>query len=100
MNNAIAWFRKHYGGAKVKTIIIMIIPTKTIGPAAGFTEPVDIMRNANLKKRSRNVEKFFQEFRQYDLASLSEKKVSDLLGMHHLSIDEILQDYSEEPKNL
>lgn len=46
------------------------------------------------------MENFFLEFKQYDLVSLSEKKVSDLLGMHHLSIDDILQEYSGEPKNL
>ena len=47
MNNVIAWFRKHYGGTKVKNL--MIIPTKTIGHAAGFNEPVEIVRNANLR---------------------------------------------------
>ena len=98
MNNAIAWFRKHYGAAKVKSLVI--IPTKTVGHAAGFNEPVEIVRNASLKKLSRNVEKSFLEFKQYDLVSLSEKKVSDLLEMHYLSIDDILQEYSEEPKNL
>lgn len=98
MNNAIAWFRKHYGAAKVKNL--MIIPTKTVGHAAGFNEPVEIVRNANLKKLARNVEKFFLEFRQYDLASISEKKVSELLAMHHLKIDDVLQEYSEEPKQL
>lgn len=98
MNNAIAWFRKHYGGSKLKSI--MIIPTKTISAAAGFNEPVEIMRNPNLKKLSKNVESFFREFKQYDFGSLTEQKVSDLLNMHHLSIDNILEEYSEEPKNL
>jgi hypothetical protein len=98
MNNAIAWFRKHYGGAKVKNL--MIIPTKTVGHAAGFNEAVEIVRNANLKKLVRNVEKFFMEFKQYDLASISEKKVGELLVMHQLTIDDVLQEYSEEPKQL
>jgi hypothetical protein len=98
MNNAIAWFERHYGGAKAKNI--MIIPTKTVGHAAGFNAPVEIMRNANLKKLSQNVENFFREFRQYDLASLSEEKVSELLKIHQLTIDEILSEYSEQPKFL
>ncbi len=98
MNNAIAWFRKYYGASKLKSL--MIIPTKAVAPAAGFNEPVEILRNSNLKKLSKNVENFFLEFKQYDLASLSEKKVSELLNMHHLSIDNILQEYSEVPKNL
>lgn len=98
MNNAIAWFERHYGGAKAKNV--MIIPTKTVGHAAGFSAPVEIVRNASLKKLSQNVENFFREFRQYDLASLSEEKVSKLLKMHHLAIDNILNEYSEEPKLL
>jgi len=36
----------------------------------------------------------------YDLVSISEKKVSELLGMHQLTIDDVLQEYSEEPKQL
>ena len=58
------------------------------------------MRNPSLKALSSNVEKFFLEFRQYDLASLSEGKVDQLLRSHQLSIDEILESYSEEPKFL
>jgi len=98
MNNAIAWFQRHYTGAKAKNV--MIIPTKFVAHAAGFSESVRIMRNASLKKLSQNVGNLFREFRQYDLASLSEGKVGNLLKIHHLSIDEILQDYSEEPKFL
>lgn len=98
MNNAIAWFERNYAGTKVKNI--MIIPTKVVGRAAGFNAAVQIMRNPSLKKLSSNIEKFFLEFRQYDLASLSEGKVDELLKLHHLSIDEILEEYSEEPKFL
>ncbi len=98
MNNAIAWFARHYPGAKVKSI--MIIPTKVVGHAAGFSDPVQIMRNPNLKRLSHNVGKLFLEFRQYDLASLSEDKVNEFLKLHHLTIDEILTEYSEEPKFL
>jgi len=98
MNNAIAWFERHYAGTNVRNV--MIIPTKSVGRAAGFNAAVQIMRNSNLKKLSHNVEKFFLEFRQYDLASLSEGKINELLTLHHLSIDEILEEYSEEPKFL
>lgn len=98
MNNAMAWFARHYIGAKVKNI--MIIPTKVVGHAAGFSGPVQIMRNPNLKKLAHNVDKFFLEFRQYDLSSVSDGKVNELLKLHHLTIDEILADYSEEPKFL
>ena len=98
MNNAIAWFRRYYAGAKAKNI--MIIPTRVVGRGAGFNEPVEIMRNPSLKKLSQNIAKFFLEFRQYDLASLSEGKVNELLVIHRLSIDDILKEYSEEPRVL
>ncbi len=98
MNNAMAWFARHYIGAKVKNI--MIIPTKVVGHAAGFTGPVQIMRNPSLKKISHNIGKFLLEFRQYELSSLSAGKVNELLTLHHLTTDEILRDYSEEPKFL
>jgi replicative superfamily II helicase len=98
MNNAVAWFRKVYGSSKLNCL--MIIPTKTVAPAAGFNEPVKIMRNASLKRLHKNVENFFREFKQYDLASLSEQRINELLTVHQLSIDHILEDYSEDPKNL
>jgi replicative superfamily II helicase len=98
MNNAIAWFGRHYPGAKVKNI--MIIPAKMVGRGAGFGGAIQIMRSPYLKKLNQNVEKFFLEFRQYDLASISESKVNELLKLHHLLIDEIPGEYSEEPKSI
>jgi hypothetical protein len=98
MNNAVAWFARNYPGAKVSNL--MIIPTKVVSHAAGFNEPVAIMRNPSLKKLSQNVQKFFLEFRQYDLASLSEGKVNDLLTLHHLTIDNVVEEYVEDPKLL
>jgi hypothetical protein len=98
MNNAIAWFKRTYVGARVKNL--MIIPTKTIGHAAGFNEAVCIVRNENLKRLSKNVENFYHEFKTYDLSNLSETKVDELLKVHHLTIDEIVDGYSEEPKQL
>ena len=58
------------------------------------------MRNPSLKKISHNIGKFLLEFRQYELSSLSAGKVNELLTLHHLTTDEILRDYSEEPKFL
>ena len=98
MNNAIAWFKRNYSGAKSTNL--MIIPPKAIGHAGGFSEPVRIMRNANLKQLSANVDAFYREFAKYDFASLSEAKTEEWLNIHHLSVDEILSKYSEEPKQL
>jgi replicative superfamily II helicase len=98
MNNATAWFKRHYVGVKVKNL--MIISTKTVGHAAGFNDPVEIVRNSSLKRLSKNVESFYREFKDCDLLNLSEAKISEWVGMHHLTIDEIMDSYSEKPKQL
>jgi len=54
---------------------------------------------ANLKKLVRNVEEFFQEFKQYDLVSISEKKVSELLGTHQPTIDDVCRNLLKNQNN-
>lgn len=97
MNNASAWFQKNYPGAKVKRILI--IPTKNLSRAAGFTDDVEIMRETRLKKLRDNVKAFFNEFRHLDFANLSEDKVQRLIHAHSLSASNLLEDYSEEPRS-
>jgi hypothetical protein len=96
MNNASAWFQKKYSGAKVKRI--MIIPTKLISRAAGFTDNVEIMRETKLKKLRDNVRAFFNEFRTLDFSNLSENKIQNFIDLHNLSVSNLLEDYSEEPR--
>jgi replicative superfamily II helicase len=97
MNNASAWFRKYYPGAKVKRI--MIIPTKTLSKGAGFNEDVEIMRNNNLQRLTRNVKTFFSEFRNLDFTSLSESKVQSFIDTHKLGVSNLLTEYSEQPRS-
>lgn len=96
MNNAIAWFRQNYGDSKLRNL--MIIPAKAIGHGAGFNEEVQIMRNANLKRLSRNVEAFYREFKPFDLRDLSNHRINEWINAHDLSTDSILTSYSETPK--
>lgn len=98
LNNAIAWFRQHYGESKVNNILV--IPTRTVAHGAGFNEHVEIMRNPSLKRLNKNVEAFYREFKQYDLKNLSEEKISQWLDAHDLSTDAIVTEYSELPKQL
>ena len=96
MNNASAWFQKNYPGAKVKRI--MIIPTKRLSRAAGFTEDVEIMRVYHLKQLTRNVRAFYNEFRNLEFGSLSENKIQNFLDTHNLSVSDMLEKYSDPPK--
>lgn len=98
MNNALAWFRKNYLGVKVKSI--MIIPTKTVSRAAGFSESVQIMREQKLKKLRTNVRAFFNEFRNLDFGNLSENKIQVFLDSHQISVTNLIDDYCEEPRFL
>jgi replicative superfamily II helicase len=97
MNNASAWFRKHYPGAKVKRILI--IPTKTLSRGAGFNEDVEIMRDRNLRRLASNVRAFFNEFRNLDFANFSESKVQGFIDAHKLGVTDFLKEYSEQPKS-
>lgn len=98
MNNACAWFTRHYPGVLVTNI--MIIPTKKLGNAAGFNEPVRIMRKHSLDKLTRNMRAFFQEFRGLDFGSISANAVQQLLKTHQLSVDQLTGEYSESPKHV
>lgn len=96
MNNACAWFKNNYGGSyNVKHI--MIIPTKTIAAAAGFNEPVEIMSQSNLKKLRKNLVSFYNEFRAYNLNTLTDEMINKALISHKLAINDILNEYSEKP---
>jgi len=98
MNNAAAWFKKNYVGAKVKRVLI--IPTKTLSKAAGFSDDVEIMRDNSLKRLTSKVKAFYSEFRNLDFANLSASKVQSFIDAHKLDIQSILSEYSEKPKSL
>jgi replicative superfamily II helicase len=98
MNNSCAWFRRTYGDVQVKRI--MIIPTKKVGPGAGFTEEVEIMREKNLKRLVANARSFFDEFKELDRKDLSDSKVQVLIDLHGLGVDVLIGNYSERPVQL
>ncbi|MBC1945375.1 DEAD/DEAH box helicase family protein [Listeria booriae] len=98
MNNASAWFMKNYQHSDVTRMLI--IPTKKVSRGAGFTESVQILRKRGLARLSENVRNFFNEFKTTNFASLSEGKIQQNLDLHNLSVDKIIDDYTEVPKNL
>jgi len=97
MNNACAWFSKHYHDATVTNLLI--IPTKVVSSAAGFNEPVQVIRKPNLKKLVKNFRLFIMQFKNVDLRDVDDAKVQKLLKEHTLTIDDLRTAYSETPKN-
>ena len=96
MANSSGWFKKQYPGASVRRI--MIIPTATLGPGATCPDPVEIMREAELKALVANVAGLFKELRLLNLKSLDELTVQKLVNQHQLSDDDILTKYGKAPK--
>lgn len=96
MNNASAWFEKNYG--EVKVTRVLIIPTKTVSRAAGFTEEVKIMRDRNLRSLVKNVRDFYSEFKTSDFTSLSEEQIQKHINTHQLSVENLITNYVEEPR--
>lgn len=94
MNNACAWFKTNYHIAATK--YVLIIPTKNIASSTGFNFPVEILRKKGLSKFKDNFKKFFMEFSTYDLTTITESQVEKYLGMHELTIDDILKLYTEK----
>jgi replicative superfamily II helicase len=93
MNNSFAWFTEKYPGAKVACV--MVVPTKKVGQAAGFNMDVTVIRESNLKKLGRNVQKFFQEFSAADFMDLDQKTVQRWLTAHDLETEQIVRNYTE-----
>lgn len=96
MNNACAWFKKNYPGAKATNLLI--IPPKVVASAAGFNDSVRIVRRSNLKRLVKNFRTLFTEFKDIDLKDVDDAKLQKLLAAHSLTTDEILTSYAEEPK--
>ena len=96
MNNSCAWFKKEYGDRPVKNL--MVIWTRVVTKAGGFNDPVEIVTDSSLSKLTRNARDFFRELRTADLQSLSDSKLQASLQSHQLTVDDLLNSYSEKPR--
>ncbi len=96
MNNSCAWFRKNYGDTTVHNRLIF--PVKTLGKGAGFNEPVEVIRDQELKTLVRNVRRFFNEFRGVDLADLDPKTIQGWFTSHGLRKEDLIAKYSKPVK--
>ncbi|ELW9234635.1 DEAD/DEAH box helicase [Proteus mirabilis] len=98
MNSHSAWFESIYGNAKCKRVII--IPTLKLSYHADFTHDVEVMRKNMLKKLKNNVKGFFKEFGQYDIHSVSDQKIQQLINIHELDIPSLINKYTERYKRM
>ena len=94
MNTHCGWFESQYGDVAVKRILI--IPTKDLSYHADFTHDVEIMRRGKLKSLRNNVKSYFKEFSKYELDSISEDKIQELINLHQLDINSLKSLYSEK----
>jgi replicative superfamily II helicase len=98
MNNSCAWFRKHYGDSPVKNM--MVIWTRSVGQAGGFNEPVEILTDSSLVKLTKNIRGFFGELGKADLQNLSATKIQANLKVYRLTVEDLLDHYSEKVKQM
>jgi hypothetical protein len=98
MNNSCAWFKKHYSDCPVKNLII--IWTRTVGAAGGFNEPAEIVTEPCLSRLSKSVRGFFEELRIADIADVSKSALQKNLEAYKLTVEDLLEKYSEKPRQL
>lgn len=98
MNRSYAWFKKHYPGADV--INILIHPTNTLQSAAGFLQPVEVMRQPELRQFVKRTRLFFKSLESQDFSSLSVSHLQELADRHSLSTASFLKDVTKPVRNL
>lgn len=96
MNNSIAWFNRNYSNNN--HINFMVIGTKYYDSAGGFNEEVKIMRKGRLKFLLDNTKNFLTEFQNENFYDISVSKISELLSVHKLTIEDLKNLYFEEAK--
>jgi len=95
MNVSCARFKENYSGETVKNI--MVIPTNDISAHGTFSQDVGVLRKGGLNKLIKSIRKFFDEFKDFDIQTLTEKQINDYLNVHKWSVDNILHDYTDKP---
>lgn len=98
MNRSYAWFVKHYLGAEVTSI--WIHPTNVLQSAAGLLQPVEVMRQAELRQFVKRVRLFFKSLESQDFKSLSVIHLQELADRHILGTASILTDVTKPIRNL
>lgn len=98
MNRSYAWFNKHYPGADV--VNILIHPTNNLQSAAGLLQPVEVMRQAELRQFVKRIRLFFKSLESQDFSSLSVSHLQELADRHVLSTASFLKDVTKPVRDL
>lgn len=98
MNRSYAWFKKHYPGVNVTNILIH--PTNALQSAANFLQPVEIMRQSELRQFVKRIRLFFKSLESQDFSSLSVSHLQELADRHSLSTASFLKDVTKPVRNL
>lgn len=95
MNNHCAWLRKEYG-ENVQAYYFMIIPTNKLAYEADFTENVRIIHGEGLHEFKESIKHFLRDISKYDISSLSDERLKELLTTYHLDAKDLNDNYSED----
>lgn len=98
MNRSCAWFDKHYSAHNSKNIIVH--PAGKVASAAAFTHPVEVMREADLRKLVKACRDFFKTFSSQNLKDLSATHIQKEIDAHKLDVESLVSEYSKKPKDL
>lgn len=96
MEEHCAWFESEYGNATVE--YVMIIPINKLAEDAYFSHNVRIMKKRELNKLKSTVRSFINEFKDYNLKSITSERIQKYLEIHTLGEHDILNSYVVESK--
>ncbi|MFL0070562.1 DEAD/DEAH box helicase [Tenacibaculum maritimum] len=98
MSNSYNWFKKKYEHSKC--IPVMIINTKNVAREASLDSDVVIMKKNKLRLLKTNVRNFFKEFLHSKSQVMTPERISKLLKVHKLTIEDISSIYFVSPYHL
>jgi replicative superfamily II helicase len=98
MNRSCAWFDKHYPKFDVKRLIVH--PSNNVPTSAAFTHKVEAVRVAELKRLISSARAFFKSFESLNFKDLSPTHIQKLIDLHHLSVQNLMTNYSKKLRNL
>lgn len=98
-NNHLAWFKSIYGEG-VNTLCIMIIPTARLSYQGDFADKVYAMNLNGLNKFTDNVKRFFKEIMNYDIDSITDSQIQNLINQYKLNSSDFINEYLSKIKKV
>ena len=94
MSQHCAWFEEEYNTDNYYNI--MIIPTNVLSEDAFFTNGTRIIASNELNKLKNQIRRFFAEFKEYGLKTISLEKIANLIASYKFSPDDFIRNYTIE----